>query len=133
MRTHIWFCPEPTQAVEYVREARPTLFFGVPRVWEKVRAGIDAKLAAEENERKRKIAERLETGREVVRRTQRGEPVPFGLRPGTPCSSGWCWPRFARRSGWTAAASPPARPRPWPWTWPSTSPPSACPWSRCTA
>jgi long-chain acyl-CoA synthetase len=81
LRTHVWFCPEPTQAVEYVREARPTIFFGVPRVWEKVRAGIQAKLAAEENERKRKIAQRaVETGLEVVRRTQRGQPVPFGLR-----------------------------------------------------
>jgi long-chain acyl-CoA synthetase len=81
LRTHVWFCPEPTQAVEYVREARPTLFFGVPRVWEKVRAGIDAKLEAEENERKRKIAQAaLATGREVVRRQQKGEPVPFGLR-----------------------------------------------------
>ncbi len=81
MRTHIWFCPEPTQAVEYVREARPTLFFGVPRVWEKVRAGITAKLAAEENERKRKIAKRaVETGLEVVRRTQRGERVQLALR-----------------------------------------------------
>jgi long-chain acyl-CoA synthetase len=80
-RSHVWFCPDPAQAVEYVREARPTLFFGVPRVWEKVRAGIQAKLAAEENERKRKIAQRaVETGLEVVRRTQRGQPVPFGLR-----------------------------------------------------
>jgi long-chain acyl-CoA synthetase len=81
MRTHIWFCPEPAQAVEYVREARPTLFFGVPRVWEKVRAGIQAKLAAEEDQRKRRIAERaLETGLEVVRRGQRGERVPLGLK-----------------------------------------------------
>ncbi|HET9559786.1 MAG TPA: AMP-binding protein, partial [Actinomycetota bacterium] len=81
LRTHVWFCPEPTQAVEYVREARPTLFFGVPRVWEKVRAGIDAKLAAEENERKRRIAQgALATGREVVRLQQKGEPVPFGLK-----------------------------------------------------
>jgi long-chain acyl-CoA synthetase len=80
-RSHVWFCPDPTQAVEYVREARPTLFFGVPRVWEKVRAGIQAKLAAEESERKRKIAQRaVDTGLEVVRRTQRGEAVPFGLR-----------------------------------------------------
>jgi long-subunit acyl-CoA synthetase (AMP-forming) len=80
MRTHIWFCPDPTQAVEYVREARPTLFFGVPRVWEKVRAGITAKLAAED-ERKRKIAEAaVDTGLEVVRRRQRGEPLPLGLR-----------------------------------------------------
>jgi long-chain acyl-CoA synthetase len=81
MRTHIWFCPDPAQAVEYVREARPTLFFGVPRVWEKVRAGITAKLAAEENERKRKIAQAaVETGLQVVRRQQRGQPVPLGLR-----------------------------------------------------
>jgi long-chain acyl-CoA synthetase len=80
-RSHVWFCPDPTQAVEYVREARPTLFFGVPRVWEKVRAGIQAKLAAEESQRKRRIAERaVATGLEVVRRTQRGERVPFGLR-----------------------------------------------------
>jgi long-chain acyl-CoA synthetase len=80
-RSHVWFCPDPTQAVEYVREARPTLFFGVPRVWEKVRAGIQAKLAAEESERKRRIAQRaVDTGLEVVRRTQRGEAVPLGLR-----------------------------------------------------
>ena len=81
LRGHVWFCPDPAQAVEYVRQARPTLFFGVPRVWEKVRAGIQAKLAAEENERRRKIAERaVATGLEVVRRGQRGEPVPLGLR-----------------------------------------------------
>jgi long-chain acyl-CoA synthetase len=81
LRTHVWCCPEPTQAVEYVREARPTLFFGVPRVWEKVRAGIQAKLAAEESERKRKIAQRaVATGLEMVRRQQRGEAAPLGLR-----------------------------------------------------
>ena len=81
LRSHVWFCPDPAQAVEYVREARPTLFFGVPRVWEKVRAGINAKLAAEENERKRKLAQAaVATGLEVVRRRQAGQPVPLGLR-----------------------------------------------------
>jgi long-chain acyl-CoA synthetase len=81
LRGHVWFCPDPAQAVEYVREARPTLFFGVPRVWEKVRAGINAKLAAEENERKRKIAQSaITTGLEVVRRRQRGQAVPLGMR-----------------------------------------------------
>jgi long-chain acyl-CoA synthetase len=80
-RSHVWFCPDPAQAVEYVRQARPTLFFGVPRVWEKVRAGIQARLAAEEHERRRRIAQRaVETGLEVVRRGQRGERVPLGLR-----------------------------------------------------
>jgi long-chain acyl-CoA synthetase len=81
LRSHVWFCPDPMQAVEYVREARPTLFFGVPRVWEKVRAGIGAKLAAEENERRRKLAQSaVATGLEVVRRRQRGQAVPLGLR-----------------------------------------------------
>jgi len=81
LRSHIWFCPDPAQAVEYVREARPTLFFGVPRVWEKVRAGIGAKLAAEENERKRKLAQSaVATALEVVRRRQRGQAVPLGMR-----------------------------------------------------
>ncbi len=81
LRSHVWFCPDPAQAVEYVREARPTLFFGVPRVWEKVRAGINAKLAAEESERKRKLAQAaVATGLEVVRRRQRGQAVPLGMR-----------------------------------------------------
>jgi len=81
LRSHVWFCPDPAQAVEYVREARPTLFFGVPRVWEKVRAGINAKLAAEESDRKRKLAQAaVGTGLEVVRRRQRGQAVPLGMR-----------------------------------------------------
>jgi long-chain acyl-CoA synthetase len=81
LRSHVWFCPDPAQAVEYVREARPTLFFGVPRVWEKVRAGITAKVAAEENERRRKLAQgAIATALEVVRRRQRGETVPLGMR-----------------------------------------------------
>ena len=81
LRGHVWFCPDPAQAVEYVREARPTLFFGVPRVWEKVRAGINAKIAAEENERRRKLAQgAIATALEVVRRRQRGEAVPLGMR-----------------------------------------------------
>jgi long-chain acyl-CoA synthetase len=81
LRSQVWFCPDPAQAVEYVREARPTLFFGVPRVWEKVRAGINAKIAAEENERRRKLAQgAIATALEVVRRRQRGEAVPLGMR-----------------------------------------------------
>jgi long-chain acyl-CoA synthetase len=81
LRSHVWFCPDPAQAVEYVREARPTLFFGVPRVWEKVRAGINAKIAATENERRRKLAQgAIATALEVVRRRERGEAVPLGMR-----------------------------------------------------
>jgi long-chain acyl-CoA synthetase len=80
-RAHVYFCPDPAQALDYVRQARPTFFFGVPRVWEKVRAGITAKLAAEPDDRRRRLAKAaVDAGLEVVRRRQRGAPVPLALR-----------------------------------------------------
>jgi long-chain acyl-CoA synthetase len=53
----------------------------VPRLWEKLRAGILSALAEEPNERKRKIALfAIETGRKAARLEQEGKPVPFALR-----------------------------------------------------
>jgi long-chain acyl-CoA synthetase len=40
-------CPDPAQLAAYTREVRPELMFGVPRVWEKVHAGVQAALAAD--------------------------------------------------------------------------------------
>ena len=72
----VYFCPDASQALEYVRQARPSFFFGVPRVWEKVRAGITARLAAESNPRRRRLAQAaVAGGLEVVRRRRRGAPV----------------------------------------------------------
>jgi long-chain acyl-CoA synthetase len=79
-RSQVYFCPDPAAAVEYVREARPSSFFGVPRVWEKVRAGITARLEAERPLRRRLARAAVATGLEVVRRRQRGRPVPPLLR-----------------------------------------------------
>lgn len=39
-------CPDPTQLAAYLPQVRPQLFFGVPRVWEKLHAGVKAALAA---------------------------------------------------------------------------------------
>ena len=52
-------CPEPTQVADYAREVRPTYFFGVPRIWEKMYAGINAALAADP-ERKAKFTDAIE-------------------------------------------------------------------------
>jgi long-chain acyl-CoA synthetase len=77
----VHFCPEVTKVFDYVPDVRPYTFLGVPRVWEKLQAGIVAKLAAEPNERKRKIAMgALEAGRRIVELESAGEPVPLGLR-----------------------------------------------------
>lgn len=40
-------CPDMTQLTTYLGEVRPQLFVGVPRVWEKIYAGVNAVLAAD--------------------------------------------------------------------------------------
>ncbi len=78
---HVYFCPEVLQVMEYMPEVRPFTFVAVPRLWEKAYAGINAALAAEPNERRRKIAMRaIEAGRQAVRLRLAGEPLPLGLR-----------------------------------------------------
>ena len=40
-------CPDPTLIAAYAGEVRPQVMFGVPRVWEKIYAGVNAALAAD--------------------------------------------------------------------------------------
>jgi len=40
-------CPDPSQISAYAREVHPQTMFGVPRVWEKLHAGIEAALSAD--------------------------------------------------------------------------------------
>ncbi|MFP3901243.1 MAG: AMP-dependent synthetase/ligase [Acidimicrobiia bacterium] len=40
-------CPDPNQIGRYMREVHPQTMFGVPRVWEKIHAGVQAALAAD--------------------------------------------------------------------------------------
>ena len=40
-------CPDPTQIAAYAGHVHPNIMFGVPRVWEKVYAGVHAALAAD--------------------------------------------------------------------------------------
>jgi len=70
---HIHFCPDPAKLVQVVGAVRPTAFFGVPRVWEKVQAGIRALLAAEQDpERRAATAQAMDIGRRYVESCQFG-------------------------------------------------------------
>ncbi|MCU1640509.1 MAG: uncharacterized protein JWN03_784 [Nocardia sp.] len=48
--------PDPREIAAALPDARPTAFFGVPRVWQKIKAGIDAKLATEPSPVKKALA-----------------------------------------------------------------------------
>ena len=80
-RAHVHFCPEVLRVFEVVPQVRPQAFLGVPRVWEKVQAGVMAKLGEEPNARKRKIAlKAIESGRKAAHLEGAGKPLPLGLK-----------------------------------------------------
>jgi long-chain acyl-CoA synthetase len=67
-------CPDPKRIVEVLPEVSPTWFFAVPRIWEKVKAGIETKLESESSPIKKRLALwAIETGVRKVRAEQRGE------------------------------------------------------------
>jgi long-chain acyl-CoA synthetase len=73
-------CPDPRQVVAYLAEVHPTWFFAVPRIWEKLKAAMEAGIAAEQDEAKRQATQwALEVGLKKVRAEQAGEEVPAEL------------------------------------------------------
>jgi long-chain acyl-CoA synthetase len=74
---YVNFCPDPTQLVSALGAVRPTAFFGVPRVWEKVQAGIQALLAGEQDTARRAaVREAMDVGRRYVESGQFGRTTP---------------------------------------------------------
>ena len=72
---------DPKQAVPALADTRPTLWLGVPRVWEKLKAALETRFAAVPDEGKRTaVARAIAAGIERVRIEQRGEAVPDELR-----------------------------------------------------
>ncbi|MGH9117313.1 MAG: AMP-dependent synthetase/ligase [Acidimicrobiales bacterium] len=65
-------CPDLTQLAEFLRETGPNLVFGVPRVWEKLYAGVQAALAADP-EKKQKFDEGVEAAKPIALARSRGE------------------------------------------------------------
>lgn len=55
--SHMYAIGDPAQLLGALGEVHPTAFFGVPRVWEKIKTGLSAKLASDPDEGNRKMVE----------------------------------------------------------------------------
>ena len=61
-------------------EVRPTAFLGVPRVWEKLRAGVLAAVEREPGAKRRFVRHAIDVGLRAVRYEKEGRRVPLHLR-----------------------------------------------------
>lgn len=78
----IYYCPEMSEVVEYVQKARPTLFVGVPRVYEKFHAALMARF--EGDSKKALIMRAIDNGKARVEAEQAGKrpSLPVRLQDG---------------------------------------------------
>jgi long-subunit acyl-CoA synthetase (AMP-forming) len=73
-------CPNAREVVGYLPDVRPSWFFSVPRIFEKLKAALEAGMAAEEDEQRKQATEwALGVGMKKVKAEQAGEEVPSEL------------------------------------------------------
>jgi long-chain acyl-CoA synthetase len=72
-------CDDPRQVLSYLPEVRPSWFFAVPRIWEKLKAGLETMMAAQPEEQQARTRAALDAALRKVRLEQSGEPVPAEL------------------------------------------------------
>ena len=74
-------CPDALQVFAHVADAHPTFFGSVPRMWEKLKAALEAGIDADPDEARRTgIKQAIELGVGVIRAEQAGQTVPEELR-----------------------------------------------------
>ncbi len=69
-------CPEPKRIVEYLAAVHPNWFFAVPRIWEKLKSGLEVMLSGQPDEQRQRAQAALQAATRRVRRRQAGEAVP---------------------------------------------------------
>ena len=75
----VTICPNPRDIVAFLPKVRPTWFFAVPRIWEKLKAGLEANLANLPGEQGEPARAALDAALEKLRLEQAGEEVPEEL------------------------------------------------------
>ena len=72
-------CDNPRDILQFLPEVRPSWFFAVPRIFEKLKAGLETAVAGMPDEQRAAAEAGLAAAIEKVRLEQRGEPVPEEL------------------------------------------------------
>jgi long-chain acyl-CoA synthetase len=71
----VYFAQSIEQMPENLKEVQPTVFFGVPRVWEKFHAGVAAKLKLATGAKLKLVNFARGVGTEVTDRKNEGKPI----------------------------------------------------------
>jgi long-chain acyl-CoA synthetase len=71
----VYFAESVEKMPDNLKEVQPTVFFGVPRVWEKFHAGVAAKLELATGVKAKLVAFARKTGTEVAARKNKGQAI----------------------------------------------------------
>jgi long-chain acyl-CoA synthetase len=77
---HVTICPDPAMLLSALNAVRPAGFFGVPRIWEKMVAGIQARIAAADPQVKAAFEAASAVALEVFTLRADGRSVPPDLQ-----------------------------------------------------
>ena len=69
-------CDNPREIISVLPRVKPNFFFAVPRIWEKVKAGLEARIASLPDAQRIPAQQAIAAGIEKVRLEQQGRPVP---------------------------------------------------------
>jgi long-chain acyl-CoA synthetase len=77
MAGQVWYCPNLSGVLEFILEARPTLFVGVPRVYEKFHARLNARFEETHGIKKTLLDRALAANEKRVLAEQEGKSGPM--------------------------------------------------------
>jgi long-subunit acyl-CoA synthetase (AMP-forming) len=75
----VTICPDPRNIIKFLPEVRPTWFFSVPRIFEKLKAGLETTFAGLPDDHREPVQAALGAAIEKLRLEQAGKEVPGQL------------------------------------------------------
>jgi long-chain acyl-CoA synthetase len=73
---HVHICADPTQVLTALQRVRPDSFFGVPRIWEKIAAGLQARISGMDGATAAAFRAAMDVALRAYRHREAGTPVP---------------------------------------------------------